>query len=78
MNTYKTVGHTGFARLCCNQWITRTRSPRLYAWHRWWEYVTNNDSAKYCYKSVGFQPVGKTEIYKMPIGEWECMEMTVE
>lgn len=35
----------------------------------------NNDSAKYCYKSVGFQPVGKTEIYKMPIGEWECMEM---
>ncbi len=35
----------------------------------------NNDSARYCYESVGFQPVGKTEIYKMPIGEWECIEM---
>lgn len=35
----------------------------------------NNDSARYCYESVGFQPVGKSEIYKMPIGEWECTEM---
>lgn len=35
----------------------------------------NNDSARYCYESVGFLPVGKTEIYKMPIGEWECIEM---
>lgn len=35
----------------------------------------NNDSARYCYESVGFQPVGKSEIYKMPIGEWECVEM---
>lgn len=35
----------------------------------------NNDSARYCYESVGFHPVGKTEIYKMPIGEWECVEM---
>ena len=35
----------------------------------------NNDSARYCYQSVGFQPVGKTEIYKMSIGEWECIEM---
>ena len=36
---------------------------------------TNNDSARYCYESVGFHPVGKTEIYKMPIGAWECLEM---
>lgn len=36
---------------------------------------TNNDSARYCYESVGFRPVGKTEIYKMPVGEWECVEM---
>ncbi|MBP3460270.1 MAG: GNAT family N-acetyltransferase [Lachnospiraceae bacterium] len=36
---------------------------------------TNNDSARYCYESVGFQPVGRTEKYKMPIGEWECIEM---
>ncbi|MCM1283501.1 MAG: GNAT family N-acetyltransferase [Muribaculaceae bacterium] len=36
---------------------------------------TNNDRAGYCYKSVGFQPIGKTETYKMPVGEWECMEM---
>ena len=35
----------------------------------------NNDSARYCYESVGFQPVGRVEIYKMPIGEWECIEM---
>ena len=36
---------------------------------------SNNDSARYCYESVGFKPVGRTEIYKMPIGEWECIEM---
>ena len=35
----------------------------------------NNDSARYCYQSVGFQPVGQIETYKMPIGEWECIEM---
>ena len=35
----------------------------------------NNDSARYCYESVGFKPAGRTEIYKMPIGEWECIEM---
>lgn len=35
----------------------------------------NNDSARYCYESVGFQSVGRTETYKMPIGKWECMEM---
>ena len=34
----------------------------------------NNDPARYCYRSVGFQPVG-SEIYKMSIGEWECIEM---
>ena len=36
---------------------------------------TNNDSARYCYESVGFRPIGRTETYKMPIGEWECIEM---
>ena len=35
---------------------------------------TNNDSARRCYESVGFRPLG-SRIYKMPIGEWECMEM---
>ena len=35
----------------------------------------NNDNARYCYEAVGFQPVGKIEIYKMSIGEWECIEM---
>lgn len=38
----------------------------------------NNDSAEACYKSVGFRPAGKTEIYKMPVGEWECIEMECE
>lgn len=38
----------------------------------------NNDSARYCYESVGFRPAGRTEIYKMPIGEWECIEMELE
>ena len=36
---------------------------------------TNNDAARHCYESVGFRPVGRTETYKMPIGEWECIEM---
>ena len=36
---------------------------------------TNNDSARYCYEAVGFCSVGKNEIYKMAIGEWECIEM---
>lgn len=36
---------------------------------------TNNDAARHCYESVGFRPVGKTETYKMPIGEWECIQM---
>ena len=35
----------------------------------------NNDSARYCYEAAGFKPVGKTEIYKMPAGKWECIEM---
>ena len=38
---------------------------------------TNNDQARYCYEAVGFQPVGRTELYKMPIGEWECIEMVL-
>ncbi len=36
---------------------------------------TNNDSARYCYESVGFMAAGIMETYQMPIGEWECMEM---
>ena len=36
---------------------------------------TNNDRAKSCYESVGFRSTGKTETYKMPVGEWECAEM---
>lgn len=35
----------------------------------------NNDSAKYCNESVGFQPMGEIVTYKMSIGEWECIEM---
>lgn len=35
----------------------------------------NNDRARGLYRSVGFQPVGKSEIYKMPIGEWACIAM---
>ena len=36
---------------------------------------TENSSAKGCYESVGFRPIGKTELYQMPVGEWECTEM---
>lgn len=36
---------------------------------------TDNDRARHCYESVGFRPIDKTETYKMPIGEWECIEM---
>lgn len=36
---------------------------------------TNNDSAKYCYRSIGFQNTGIINKYKMKIGEWDCIEM---
>ncbi len=36
---------------------------------------TNNNSARHCYEAAGFRPIGKTEVYKMPAGEWECIEM---
>ncbi len=39
--------------------------------------LANNDSAKYCYQSVGFKSIGKNEIYQMPLGEWECIEMSL-
>lgn len=35
----------------------------------------NNDNAKYCYQSVGFKSVEENEIYQIPLGEWECIEM---
>ena len=35
----------------------------------------NNDNAKYCYKSVGFENIGKNEFYCLKIGEMECEEM---
>ena len=38
----------------------------------------NNDSARYCYEAVGFRSIEKTEIYKMTIGEWECVEMELQ
>ncbi len=38
----------------------------------------NNDSAKYCYESVGFRSFGQIDTYKMPIGEWECIEMELK
>ncbi|MCR5823390.1 MAG: GNAT family N-acetyltransferase [Lachnospiraceae bacterium] len=37
----------------------------------------NNDSARHCYEAVGFRPVG-SEMYKMSVGEWECIEMMME
>lgn len=36
---------------------------------------SNNDRAKRCYLAAGFRCVGKAEIYKMPIGDWECEEL---
>ncbi len=38
----------------------------------------NNENARYCYEAVGFCPVGTVEIFKMPIGDWECIEMEWE
>lgn len=35
----------------------------------------NNDSARYCYESVGFVSKGIIETYKIAIGEWKCLEM---
>ncbi|MDO4474102.1 MAG: GNAT family protein [Eubacteriales bacterium] len=36
---------------------------------------SNNNSARYCYEAVGFRSVERKELYKMAIGEWECIEM---
>lgn len=40
----------------------------------------NNESAYYCYKSVGFQEVlmDKTEVFSILGEEWKCLEMEVE
>ncbi len=35
----------------------------------------DNDNARHCYEAAGFSPAGKSEWYKMVIGEWNCMEM---
>ena len=35
----------------------------------------NNDSAKYCSRSIGLQNTGIINKYKKKIGEWECIEM---
>lgn len=34
-----------------------------------------NPSARACYEAAGFRPAGKTFLCKMPVGEWECIEM---
>ena len=36
---------------------------------------TNNERARHCYESAGFQPTGKVITYMMPDGAWECIEM---
>ena len=38
----------------------------------------NNDNAKHCYLSVGFEILSNIESYKMPIGEWKCIEMQLK
>jgi RimJ/RimL family protein N-acetyltransferase len=38
----------------------------------------NNNSARHCYKSVGFIPNGIVEKYKMPVGEWDCIELELK
>ena len=35
----------------------------------------NNPPARACYEAVGFRPAGKTFLHKMPVGEWECIEL---
>lgn len=39
---------------------------------------TNNLSAKYCYKSVGFKETGIVEKYPIKLGEWDCIEIELE
>lgn len=36
---------------------------------------TNNERARHCYESAGFQATGKVITYMMPDGAWECIEM---
>ena len=35
----------------------------------------NNDSARYCYESVGFKSTRQSENYEMPVANWKCTEM---
>ncbi len=37
----------------------------------------NNESAKYCYKSVGFKETGEKEFYEINGAQWECVEMEI-
>ena len=36
---------------------------------------TNNERARHCYESAGFQATGKVITYMMPDGACECIEM---
>ena len=36
---------------------------------------TNNERARHCYESAGFQATEKVITYMMPDGAWECIEM---
>ncbi len=35
----------------------------------------NNPLARACYEAVGFRAVGEPVLYRMAVGEWECVEM---
>ncbi|KAG4101704.1 acyl-CoA N-acyltransferase [Neocallimastix lanati (nom. inval.)] len=37
----------------------------------------DNNSALHCYESVGFKPIGNTEIFKFKEEDWKCTEMDI-
>ncbi len=37
----------------------------------------NNERAKGCYYSAGFRLTGESKIYHLPVGDWKCVEMSL-
>ncbi|MBP5604956.1 MAG: GNAT family N-acetyltransferase, partial [Ruminiclostridium sp.] len=37
----------------------------------------NNERAKECYYSAGFRLTGESKDYSFPVGDWKCVEMSL-
>lgn len=39
---------------------------------------TRNEKAMHCYTAAGFRKTGETEMYHVPLGDWECVVLEKE